>query len=156
MNIDEFIVEKARFTSLMDLDYPLVVNQKRVGFIRQLSSRTLAENRVKNAPCFVLQLSFSKLLPILDKQEDRKYSPVSYLPVITKNISFLTKKNTSLEQIIGVIREAGGEFLSAVSLVDVYDKEKKDFLYSLNFQLLFQGRNVNLQNAEIEVVIEKI
>ncbi|WNE41302.1 MAG: Phenylalanine--tRNA ligase beta subunit [Mycoplasmataceae bacterium] len=154
---DSFSYSDKNFDSLK-FDYCLEIsfNNRYVGFLAKLSDKYLEENKISKFNCFTSQLSIGDLLNFACQEEDQKYLSISYLPIIKKDISFIINKDAKLEEILSLIKENGGDFLINVSLFDTYDKDFSSNEYSLSFRLMFQGKERNLQNKEIDEILNKV
>lgn len=159
LNLDKdyFSYSDKNFDSL-NFDYYLEIsfNNRYIGFLAKLSDRYLEKNKISKFDCFVSELLIGDLLNFACQESDQKYFSISYLPIIKKDISFIINKDVKLEEILSLIKENGGDFLINASLFDTYDKDLSSDEHSLSFRLIFQGKERNLQNKEIDENLNKI
>ena len=85
------------------------------------------------------------------------YQEYSLYPKIIKDISFIVKKEITVEDIQQIIYLNGTKYLSKVNLLDEYSS---NFIYknstSLCIQLIFQSNDKTLQNNEIDGILNNI
>ena len=86
---------------------------------------------------YVCEISMTKLYNKKTKQ--LKYKEISKYPGIEKDLAFVVNKETTSEEIVGVIKKSGGRLLTNIDVFDVYVGEnvepgKKSIAYSLKFE----------------------
>ena len=86
-----------------------------------------------------------------------KYKELSKYPTITKDLSFVVKKDTNSEEIEKVIKKAGGRLLTSLHVFDVYTGENvKEDEKSIAYSLTFSDPSRTLTEDEVMVVFHKI
>ncbi len=106
-------------------------------------------------PVLLLELDLEELLAQVEPI--RYLQPISRFPAITQDMSLVVDENVRAEQVQELIRRAGGELLSEVTLFDVYRGEpvpagKKSLAYSLTYrhaERTLTDREVALVHAKI-------
>ena len=83
-----------------------------------------------------------------------RYSEPSRFPGIDIDLTFATDPSTLVfAEIEALLRRAGGQFLSAVTVTDVYEGEGNP---SITFRLSFTSREKTLSKAELQGDIDAI
>ncbi len=82
---------------------------------------------------------------------------ISKFPTVERDIALVIDKNIACGDVIDVIKENGGDYLSKVSLFDIYEgdqigKDKK----SVAFNLIFVAMDRTLNVDEIDIIIKNI
>lgn len=79
------------------------------------------------------------------------YRPFSTLPAAKRDVAVIVPDDTPAEKVLGELRAAGGELLTAVSLFDVYRGESIPAgTKSLAFALTYQPKEKTLTDKEID------
>lgn len=88
-------------------------------------------------------------------KEEKVFKEISRFPRAPRDISFLAKKGTSknFQEIVGIIKNNGGEFLEEVEIFDIFEKNEE---ISYAFHLEFMAKDRTLENEEVEKGLEKI
>jgi phenylalanyl-tRNA synthetase beta chain len=119
-------------------------------------------------PVLATKLNISSELYIFEfnlelLKEEFKYKSLSYYknyslyPRIVKDLSFLSLKNITFEEIKRTIFLNAPKFLISIDLLDEYQgKSIPKAMTSLCIQLIFQSTEKTLTTKEIESIIEKI
>lgn len=152
INDYSFLSERSDNKNLQEISQ-IWINKFKVGFFGKVKKNVLFKNEINKSSCSFAQLSIGKLLEISFQKPDKKFTLISYLPVIKKDISFIVNKNIKIDDIINLIRENGGDFFCDVFLFDKYEKNTVCSEHSLAFRLSFQGKEKNLYKKEIEKYI---
>jgi phenylalanyl-tRNA synthetase beta chain len=155
INDYSFLSEKNDNEDLQEI-FQILINESKVGFFGRVKENVLFKNEISKSKCFFAQLSIDKLLEISFQKPDKKFTLISYLPVIKKDISFIVNKNIRIDDIINLIKKNGGDFFCDVFLFDKYEKNTICDEHSLAFRLSFQGKEKNLYKKEVEKYIVTI
>ena len=125
------------------------VSGKRVGIIGKLHPNVVDDD------VFVAEISLDKLLQ--NKTGKNKYKELNKFPSIKKDFAVILDQNILAEDIIKVIKKAGGKKLTDVKVFDVYvgkniDEDKK----SIAFSLTFEDYTKTLTDEEVTLLFEKV
>ena len=86
-----------------------------------------------------------------------QYKEISKYPAVNKDVAFVIKKDQQAEELVTVIRKAGGKLLTNISIFDVYEGENiGNDERSIAFNLNFQDQNRTLSDEEVMTLFEKI
>ena len=104
---------------------------------------------------YVAEINLDKLFE--NRVSKLKYKEISKYPSIVKDLAFIVKKDITSEDIMKVIKKAGGKLLTNIEVFDVYtganvlDNEK-----SLAYSLTFLDMTQTLSDEEVMTVFNKI
>lgn len=124
------------------------VSGKNIGVIGSLHP-TIAKD------VYVAEINLDKLFE--NRVSKLKYKEISKYPSIVKDLAFIVKKNITSEDIMKVIKKAGGKLLTNIEVFDVYtgnnvlDDEK-----SIAYSLTFLDMTKTLSDEEVMVIFNKI
>ena len=126
----------------------IYLDRKKVGFFGRIHPI------IEKSEVYVMELSINDLDV---KTKDIKYKPASKLPNIKKDIAFVMPLSMKNEDVIKVIKHAGGRLLTDISVFDLYVGENigegnKSIAYSLTFEDL----NRTLTDEEVMSVFNNI
>lgn len=121
----------------------------KVGFLGAVHPR-LCQNEV-----YVFELDLEKIMEL--KVRGIKFKELSKYPSINKDLAFIADKHINSEEIVQVIKKAGGKLLTKIDVFDVYEgpnleENKKSIAYSL----VFSDPTRTLIDEEVTEVFEKI
>ncbi|MDP3710132.1 MAG: hypothetical protein Q8R29_00200 [bacterium] len=87
-----------------------------------------------------------------------KFKEVSKFPPITRDISFVVKKDFVPNNYFDLIRDLGGDLMEEVTLLDHYDDPEKFGLdkTSYTYRIVYRSIDRTLKTEEIEPIQEKI
>ncbi|MDF2819790.1 MAG: phenylalanyl-tRNA synthetase beta subunit [Clostridiales bacterium] len=97
-------------------------------------------------------------MPTLTKYAttERKYEHLAKFPAVTRDLSLLTKVDTTVGEIEEILRNNGGKILESVSLFDVYQGDKIDKGYkSVAYSLVFRAKDKTLEDKDVNDIISK-
>lgn len=134
----------------------IIFNGKNIGFFGKVNKKNLDKNEIHNNNLFTMELSLNEILNESYNSRNKKYSEISYLPIIKKDISFIIDKTADLSEISKLIKEKGGDFLVETKLFDIYENNIPQEKHSVSFRLIFQGKEKNLKNIEIDQTLNEI
>jgi len=84
-----------------------------------------------------------------------QYKPVSEYPSSNRDISFLIKDSTKIEELVNIINEYSNQILKQVFIFDYYrNTETKQT--KIGFRFIFQSNNKTLRVNEIDLVISDV
>ena len=86
-----------------------------------------------------------------------KFKEISKYPGIEKDLAFILDKNITSEEVISVIKKAGGKLLTNIEVFDLYEGDriepnKKSIAYSLKFE----DPTRTLTEEEVMIIFNKI
>ena len=124
------------------------LNGKDVGIIGKLHP-----NIAKDV--YVAEINLDKLLQ--NRVSKLKYKEISKYPKVVKDLAFIVDKNVTSEDIMKVIKKAGGKLITNIEVFDVYtgenlDSDKKSIAYSLTFEDMTK----TLNDEEVMTIFNKI
>lgn len=98
-----------------------------------------------------------KLLALLAlEQAEREYEPLPQYPAAIRDVSFIIKKDVSIDKILKTIQESAS-YLEDVDLFDIYEGENLSFeKQSLSFHLIFRSSEKTLKAEEVDKEMKKI
>ena len=127
----------------------VIVNNVKVGFIGRVHPS------VRKDEVYVLELSLNKLMDFNVKSI--KHKEPSIYPSISKDLSFVMKKDVESKIIKSQIKKSGTRLLTNVSEFDVYIGENvKDDEKSIAYNLTFNDPTRTLNDNEINEIIDRI
>ena len=87
-----------------------------------------------------------------------KYKEVSKFPPITRDVSFVVKKDFVPNNYFDLIRDLGGNIVEEVRLLDHYDDTEKfgDDKTSYTYRIIYRSNERTLKTSEIDPIQEKI
>ncbi len=88
----------------------------------------------------------------------QKFREVSKYPAITRDISFVVKKDFVPNNYFDLIRDLGGDLVEEVKLLDHYDDSKKfgDDKTSYTYRIIYRSNERTLTTEEIDPIQDKI
>jgi len=92
------------------------------------------------------------------KNLNSKFKEVSKYPAIVRDISFVIKKDTSLNFIYEIVRHLGGDLVEELKKLDEYSDEEKfgPDKKSYTFRIVFRSNERTLTNEEINKIYQEI
>ena len=127
----------------------VIVNNVKVGFIGRVHPS------VRKDEVYVLELSLNKLMDF--NVRSIKHKEPSIYPSISKDLSFVMKKDVESKIIKSQIKKSGTRLLTNVSEFDVYIGENvKDDEKSIAYNLTFNDPTRTLNDNEINEIIDRI
>lgn len=85
------------------------------------------------------------------------FKPVSKFPSMSRDIAMLVSEKISNQEVISVIKQAAGRFLSDVAIFDVYQGKNIDLGFkSLAYSLTFTNPEATLTDEEVNKAMEKV
>lgn len=127
----------------------IIIDNEAVGYFGKIHPSTSKNN------IYICEISLNKLYS--KKVRAIKFKELNKYPTISKDLAFIVDENITSEDIIKVIKKAGGRLLTNINVFDLYNgdnitKDKK----SLAFNLTFEDYNKTLTEEEVNVVFNKI
>lgn len=103
---------------------------------------------------YIFELSLNSLM---SKVKPIKFKPASKFPKIKKDISFIVKDSMSSEEILNIIKKAGGRLLTDIEVFDVYKGQNLKAGYkSIAYSLTFSSDERTLSDEEVMKIFENI
>lgn len=125
------------------------INGTHIGIMGKIHPNVTKDN------VYVLEINLDKLLSIRTSSIKYKEIP-KYLPML-KDVNFVIDRSISNEEVMKVIKKAGGKLLTNIKLFDIYTGEKiKDNEISLAYSLKFEDNTKTLTEEEVMNVFNKI
>ncbi len=104
---------------------------------------------------YVCEINLDKLLS--NRVSKLKYKEINKYPSISKDMAFVMNKSITSEEVIKVIKKAGGKLLTDVKVFDVYEGENVGLNNkSLAFNLTFEDYSKTLTDEEVMEVFNNI
>ena len=104
---------------------------------------------------YVCEINLDKLLE--NRISKLKYKEINKYPSISKDMAFVMDKSITSEEVIKVIKKAGGKLLTDVKVFDVYEGENIGLENkSLAFNLTFEDYTKTLTDEEVMEVFNNI
>lgn len=132
----------------------VVVDGKPTGWIGEIHPLVTSEYDLGNAVAF--EIALADLLEASTVGEET-YVDFTQFPPVDRDLAILLGEETPSAELIGAVRDAGGELLTEVAVFDVYrgegvEKGKK----SLALRLRFRAPDRTLSDEEIDPVWQEI
>nr|AUN37241.1 phenylalanyl-tRNA synthetase beta chain [uncultured bacterium] len=126
------------------------VDGEEVGSIGRLSDELASKYKFRQA-VYVAELNLGLLLDRPAKQP--AYQPLSRFPAITRDVSFVVKRDVGFADIISAVTEQGFELCRDASFVDIYEgKGLADDERSVTIRLEYRSDERTLIEDEVEGV----
>ncbi|MGX7776951.1 phenylalanine--tRNA ligase subunit beta [Streptococcus pluranimalium] len=154
LNLDvTYIAEKDMANMHPGRTASIILNGAKVGFVGQVHPQTAKDFDIPET--YVAELNLSAIEVALT--DDLIFSDITKYPAVSRDIALLLNQETSHQEIVDAIENAGVKRLTAIKLFDVYagnniESGKKSMAYSLTFQ----NPNDNLTDEEVAKYMEKI
>lgn len=89
---------------------------------------------------------------------DSTYKEVSKYPPVVRDISFIVKKDVSLNNYYEIARDCAGNLIEELKLLDTYTDDKKfgEDKVSYTFRITYRSPERTLTNEEVNTIHEKI
>ena len=129
-------------------------NNKRLGFFGKVRNVVLKQLGIKTRDVvFYLEVDLSELLGLW---EDRKlvYESIPLYPPVERDISMWLGGRTNYQEIVDIIKKAGGDYLRTIELIDVF--HSPDGRLSYAYRLRFYHPDRTLKEEEIDPDFERI
>jgi phenylalanyl-tRNA synthetase beta chain len=94
------------------------INKEQVGSIATLSSVLLDRFSIKNREVSTLEVSLERVISFVNL--DKRYVSLPKYPSITRDISFVLKKENSVKELLSLLQEKGGPLLRGLEITDYY------------------------------------
>ncbi len=125
------------------------LNHTPIGFIGRVHPSFLKDD------VYVLELQLDTLLSF--KTKKMQYKEITKYPSIEKDVAFVVSKDVFAEEIMEVIKRAGGKLLTDIRIFDVYEGSNVgENEKSLAFKLTFQDATRTLEDGEVMEIFNKI
>lgn len=124
-----------------------------IGYVGEIHPNTAKEYKIPESYVFELNLE-----PIIANDKiARHYQEISKYPSITRDIAMLVNDYITNQEIVSLIQDKGGAFLTDVTLFDVYQgthvpEGKKSLAYSLTYQ----DKNETLVEDKVNQAFDKV
>ena len=124
-----------------------------IGYVGEIHPNTAKEYKIPESYVFELNLE-----PIIANDKiARHYQEISKYPSITRDIAMLVNDYITNQEIVSLIQDKGGAFLTDVTLFDVYQgthvpEGKKSLAYSLTYQ----DKNETLVEDKVNQAFDRV
>lgn len=126
----------------------IMLDRKMIGGIGKVHPSLTKED------IYVAELSLEALM---SKVKPIKFKAAPKYPEVTLDVAFVVPKEMSSDEVLKVIKRAGGRLLTEVKLFDVYTGEKVgDGEKSLAYSLAFASPDKTLSEEEVKKVFDEI
>ena len=116
---------------------------------------TMPDKAMRNHEIYVYELDLDALIPML--KDGMKAKPAPKFPAIERDLSLLLDKNITNQQVVDVIKSAGGKYLHQVNVIDVYEGSHIDAgKKSISYKLTFLNEKDTLTDEVINKAMTKI
>ncbi|WP_438836400.1 phenylalanine--tRNA ligase subunit beta [Streptococcus pluranimalium] len=154
LNLDvTYIAEKDMANMHPGRTASIILNGAKVGFVGQVHPQTAKDFNIPET--YVAELNLSAIEVALTN--DLIFTDITKYPAVSRDVALLLNQETSHQEIVDAIENAGVKRLTTIKLFDVYvgnniESGKKSMAYSLTFQ----NPNDNLTDEEVAKYMEKI
>ncbi len=132
----------------------LTLDGQKVGSLGKLDNQLSSKYKFKQS-VFVAEIDLQTLLE--NTQEQNKYTPLPIYPSVSRDVSFLVKRQLTFDNIRSEIEEQGYELCRKVDFVDVFEgKGMRDDQRSITIRLEYRSDERTLTEEEVEKVHEQI
>lgn len=109
----------------------IIMQGKKIGVIGKLHPNVVKDD------VYVFEINLTKLLE--NRPSKMVFKEIPKYPIVKKDLAFIIDKNVTVEEVMSVIKKAGGRNLIKQELFDIYegsnvDSDKKSLAFSLYFQ----------------------
>lgn len=126
----------------------ILLDRKPIGILGRVHP-TVSKDEI-----YVFEFSLNALMT---KIKPLKYKEAPKYPGIEKDMAFVLEKRIPAEEVISVIKKAGGRLLTEVSVFDVYEGNNiEENKKSIAFKLQFMDLSRTLTNEEVMDIFNKI
>ena len=130
------------------------INEITVGFLGRLSDEIAASYKFKQ-PVFVAEINLGAVLEL--PVDTSRYQQLSKFPSITRDVSFVAKRNISFGEIVDAIEQENFELCRNIGFVDVYEgKGMAEDERSITVRLEYRSDERTLVEAEVENLHQRI
>lgn len=127
---------------------------KAIGFFGSLHPSILEEHKIRSSVA-ILELNVDKLMS--GQPRAVRYQPISRMPFVDRDLSFVVPKDLQASQIEAVIRQSAGPLLKEIKIVDLFKGGSlKENEQSLSFRLIFQDPSLSLADVQVNELRDKI
>lgn len=120
----------------------IIMQGKKVGILGKLHPNVVKDD------VYVFEINLTKLLE--NRVSKMQFKEIPKYPIVKKDLAFIVDKNITVENVLEVIKKAGGRNLIRQELFDIYEGSNIDCdKKSLAFSLYFQDNNKTLTEDEV-------
>ncbi len=136
------------FSRQEDNKIEIMINQKQVGFILDLSPQVLGAFDIKNRQVVLAQVDLAILFDSINLE--KKFIDIPKYPVITRDISFVVNKDISVKELLMAIKVKGAPLLEQAKIVDYYQgKQIPAGFRGLTISCIYRAVDRTLTEEEI-------
>ena len=130
------------------------INGSTVGYIGRLSDEIAATYKFKQ-PVFVAEINLGTVLEL--PVDASRYGQLSKFPSVTRDVSFVAKRNISFAEIVEAVENENFELCRNIGFVDVYEgKGMAEDERSITIRLEYRSDERTLVEAEVEAVHQQV
>lgn len=142
----------------------LYINDEYVGYVGELHPKAQAEYELTQRPV-VMEINLDVLLAQFDMFQNLNggavYRKLPKFPAAVRDIAVVLDKNISAAELEKKIAFAGGEYLTAITLFDVYENltlglNRRSLAYNLTFQCPERTLTVEEVNAAFDNILAAV
>ena len=131
-------------------------NSIKLGILGQIHPN-LARKLSISSEIYLFEFNFEAIKNELNNNKPITYKEYSSYPKITKDLSFIVNQDVCFNDLQTILFNNGTKYLTEINLLDIY---KGKFILtgqiSLCLQLVFQSKDLTLQNKTTEDIISKL
>lgn len=155
-NILDYLGFKNRYSFVKDdiadmhpgVSARVLLDRKPIGIIGRVHPSVAKDD------IYVFELNLNALM---NKVKPIKFKAASKYPKISKDVAFIVKSSVTSDEVVGVIKKAGGKLLSSAEVFDVYTGNNILGGYkSIAYSLTFSSDSRTLGEDEVMKVFENI
>ena len=132
----------------------IILEGENVGFFGQLHP-VVADKFNIDKPVYVAEINYELLKEYFANKI--VFKQISKFPSVERDLAVIVDENTPCSDIVDIIKNAGGEYLEAVKLFDIYKGEQiSNDKKSLAFNLVFVSIERTLNVEEVDNIVKNI
>ena len=130
------------------------VDGRTLGWLGRITGPVAAAFGLREAP-FVFELDLAALLDV--QKGIPRFAPLPRYPSVERDIALVLDRNVAAGEVIGFMNGLGQEFLTRITLFDVYEgPQVGDGRRSLAFRLLFRSPERTLTDEEVNIIHQQV
>ena len=155
LGISNYTFEKNKSSLFSKYAACLKVDKRKIAILGKVNRNILTYYGLEEKNVYICEIAFKELINLVDFQ--KKFKPISKYPAVQRDIALLLKNDIACEKIVSLIRAAGGELITNISLFDIYEGEQVPLGYkSLAFSIEYQTNKKTLTDEEINTIDAEI
>lgn len=144
-------IKDANFKMINAHQATVNLGEEKIGTLLKLEKNILDRLDIKNKEVVAAEISLGRLFPKVNLK--KKFMPLPMYPGISRDISFVIKEGTKLEDIFKAIKENASLLLEQINVVDVYQgKQIPAGLKALTVSILYRSGERTLTEEEVNPI----